>query len=93
MEFVGRKMIAGLQKSAENGVALGRLLEPHSLQMTVKDVLGLTNHLPGKVRLVVNPLLQRGRHGSEPEYHRGILKMKFIFRMVQRVVEYNRKFP
>ncbi len=86
-------MIAGFQKSTEDGVTLSRLLKPHSLQMAVQNVLSLTNHLPGKVRLIVNPLLQRGRHASESEYHRHILKMKFIFRIAEVQVEYNRKFP
>ena len=61
--------------------------------MAVRIILGLTNHLPGKVGLIVDPLLQHGGHGSEPEYHRIILKLKFIFRILQSAVEYNRKFP
>ncbi len=45
VKFVGRKMVPGLEKSAENRVALRRLLKADLLQVTMKDVLSLANHL------------------------------------------------
>ena len=35
MEFIGREMIAGLKKAAQDGIALGGVLQPDSLQMAM----------------------------------------------------------
>jgi hypothetical protein len=69
-------MIPGFQERAKDRIALGSLLEAYVLEMPVKNLLRLADHLPGKVGLIINTFLE---HGRESEYHSGILKMKFIF--------------
>src|ERR1700740_546162 len=58
MEFIDRKMAAGLKKSAENGVALGGLLQADALEMAVKYLLSLADHLTGNGGLIIDTLLQ-----------------------------------
>ena len=60
MEFVGGEMVAGLQKCAQDRIALGSLFQADALEMTVQDVLRLADHLAGKRRLVVDALLEHG---------------------------------
>ena len=79
VKFVGGKVIACLEEGAKNGVPLGRLLEADTLQVPVKDILGLADHLARDRGLVVDAFLEHGGAGSESGYHRIILKMKFIF--------------
>lgn len=61
VQLVGREMIAGFKKSAQDGVALGRLLETHALEMPMQDILRLAHHFAGDGRLVINALLQHVR--------------------------------
>jgi len=71
VELVGGKMVAGFKKSAQNGVALGGLLEADALEMAVKDVLGFADHLAGDGGLIIDALLQHagrtesGRTGQD----------------------------
>ena len=60
MKFVGREVIAGLQKRAQNRVALRGLLEADSLQVLMQDVLRLPHHLGGDGRLIIDAFLQHG---------------------------------
>jgi hypothetical protein len=60
MKLIGRKMVAGLEESMQNGVALRRLLQADSLEMPVQDPLGFTDHLAGDGGLIINALLQHG---------------------------------
>ena len=77
MEFVGREVVASLKKSTQDSVALGGLFKANAFQMAVKNLLRLADHLAGKSGLIVDALLEHWL--SESEYHRCILKMKFIF--------------
>jgi hypothetical protein len=58
MKLFGREMVAGLEESAKNGVPLGSLFQSHALQMPVQNFLGLTHHLAGDRRLIIDSLLQ-----------------------------------
>ena len=78
MKLIGLEMVAGLKERAQDGVALGSLLQADTLQMTVEDLLGLPNHLARKVGLIVDAFLQHGRRSKNTT---GILKMKFIFNL------------
>ena len=69
MKFIGGKVVAGLEKRAQNGVPLGSLFEANPLQMTVKNFLGLSNHLPGKSGLIVDALLEHGQRVRIPPGH------------------------
>ena len=75
-KFISRKMIAGLKKGAQNGVALLGMLQANALKMPVKDLLGLAHVLTRRRSMVVNPSLQ---HQRFPEYASRQMKMKFIF--------------
>jgi hypothetical protein len=39
-------VVAGFKEGAKDGVALCRLLEADTFQVSMKDLLGLTDHLP-----------------------------------------------
>jgi hypothetical protein len=82
-------MIAGLQKRAQDYVALGRLLQPHTLQMAVENFLRLAHHLARKCGLIVDALL---KHGAAIQNTTGILKMKFIFNLARAPLAYNQGF-
>ena len=60
VQFVGGEMVPGFQKSVQNGVALGRLLQADTFQMLVKDFLGFADHLAGDGGLIIDALLQHG---------------------------------
>ncbi len=60
VQFIGRKVIPGFEKGAQDRVPLGRLLETHPLEMPVQDILRFANHFAGNRRLVINALLQHG---------------------------------
>ena len=75
-KFISRKMIAGLKKGAQNGVALLGMLQANALKMPVKDLLGFAHVLTRRRSMVVNPSLQ---HQRFPEYASRQMKMKFIF--------------
>lgn len=44
-EFVGGKVIASFDKSAEDGIALAGVFQADTAEMFVKDLLGLVHHL------------------------------------------------
>ena len=69
MEFVGREMVAGFQKRAQDGVALSRLLQADSFQMAVEDVLRLADHLGRDCRLVIDAFLQHSEGNRRSGYH------------------------
>jgi hypothetical protein len=58
MKFVGREVIASFKKSAEDGVPLRGLLEPDTLQMFMKDLLGFTDHLERDGGLVIDAFVE-----------------------------------
>jgi len=89
VKLVSREMVPGLEKGAQDGVALRGLLQSHTLQMAVQDLLGLANHLAGNGGLIVDAFLKHGRRARIPP---GILKMKFIFTKDPAPVEYNQRF-
>src|ERR1700733_10398672 len=60
VQFVGGEMVAGFKKSMENGVALRRLLQANRLQMAMKNLLRLADHLAGDGGLIIDALLQHG---------------------------------
>jgi len=95
VQFVGGEVVASFEKSAQNCVALASLLETHVFQVSVEDILGLADHLTRERGLIIDAFLEHGVI-EEPEYHPGILKMKFIFRTAARPptrLEYNQIFP
>ena len=57
-QLVGGKMIAGLKKGAQDGVALVSVLEPDTLQMLIKDLLRFAHGFARRRRMIVNPSLQ-----------------------------------
>ena len=75
-KFISRKMIAGLKKGAQDGIALLGMLQANALKMPVKDLLGFAHVLTRRRSMVVNPSLQ---HQRFPEYASRQMKMKFIF--------------
>ena len=60
MKLIGGKMVAGFKKRAQNGVALGGLLQADAFEMAVQDVLGFANHLAGDGGLIIDAFLQHG---------------------------------
>lgn len=56
-KLVSRKMVAGLQESAEDGIALVRMLQAHTSQVLVKNLLGFTHGFACGRRMVVNSSL------------------------------------
>src|SRR3954464_12066607 len=89
MEFVGRKMVARFEKRAQDCVALGRLFQPYTFEMAVKDLLRFTNHLSGNGGLVVNALLQHGSRVRIPFRH---IENKIHFQRPPRALAYNQTF-
>src|SRR5215472_17796209 len=57
-QIIGRKVFARIQKSAQNRVPLLGVFQTHALQMAVKDVLCLADHLARYAGLIVNAFLQ-----------------------------------
>jgi hypothetical protein len=93
VEFVGREVIASLEESAQDRVALSRLLQADTFKVAVKDVLRFADHLAGDGGLIVDAFLQHLWPSSESEYHPYNLKMKFVFVGCLEQVEYNQRFP
>jgi hypothetical protein len=60
MEFIGRKMIARLQKCPQDRVALRCLLQAHALQMPMQNILSLSHHLARNRGLIIDAILQHG---------------------------------
>jgi hypothetical protein len=58
VQFVGREVIACLEKGTKNGVALGGLLQADVPEVAMEDVLGLADHLAGEGGLIVDTFLQ-----------------------------------
>ncbi len=63
VQFVGGEVVAGLEESAQYCVALGRLLEAYTLEVTVEDILGFAHHLARDGRLIIDALLQHEGSG------------------------------
>jgi hypothetical protein len=61
VQFVDGKMLARLQKRAQDGAALLRLLQADPLQMPMEDALSLANILARDGQMIVNSLLQHVR--------------------------------
>src|SRR5438270_11504256 len=64
MKFVGGEVVAGLKKCPQNGIPLGSLLQAHSLEMAMQDVLGFPHHLAREAGLIVDAFLQHGVKSS-----------------------------
>src|SRR6266542_1522746 len=54
VQLFGGKVLVGLQKGAQDGVALAGMLQPHALQVGVEDLLGLADRLIGEDRLIID---------------------------------------
>jgi hypothetical protein len=54
VKLIGREMIALLEKGLQDGVALVGVLQPNPLEVLVKDIGRLAEHLPRDRRLVIN---------------------------------------
>src|ERR1043166_6326262 len=54
IEFVGREVIASIQKGAEDDVALGSLLQSNASQMVLKDGLGLAHVFARDRRMIIH---------------------------------------
>lgn len=68
VKFVGGEVVASFEKGAQNGVALASLLQADILQMAVKNVLGLADHLARESGLIIDAFLEHGVM-EESEYH------------------------
>ena len=92
VEFVGRKVIAGFKKGAQDGITLGGLLQTNTFQVPVKNLLGLANHLAGKGGLIINALLQHsGTRVRIPFWHLEN-EIRFQQRRRQPPLDYNQSF-
>ena len=60
MKFVGGEVVARLEEGAENGVALGGLLEANVFEVAMEYVLGFPDHLSRDGGLIVDALLEHG---------------------------------
>lgn len=60
MKFVGREVITGFEKRAQNGISLTGLLQADALQVFVEDILGLPHHLAGNRWLIIDAILKHG---------------------------------
>ena len=61
MQLVGGKVVVGLKKGLQNGVALRGMFQTHAFEVLMQDLLRLANHLTRDAGLIVNALLQHGR--------------------------------
>ena len=57
-QFIGREVIARLEKGAKNGIALVRVLQAYALEMLVEDLLRLAHGFPRGRSMIVNSSLQ-----------------------------------
>jgi len=57
-KLIGRKMVPGIKKRAQNGVSLLSVFQAHALQVLEEYLLGLAYVLSRWWRMVVNSLLQ-----------------------------------
>ena len=57
VEFVSGKVFAGFQKGSQDGVALLRMFQAHTLQVLMQNSLRLADHFAGNAGLVINPIL------------------------------------
>ena len=73
-KLIGGKVVARLQEGAQNRVALVRMLQTHSFQVLVEDVLGLAHGFTSGRCMIVNSSLQHGEATGRVQ-----LKMNFIF--------------
>jgi hypothetical protein len=60
IQFIGREMSAGFQKSPQNCAALLGLLQTDASQMPQENVFGLADVLGRDARLIVDSFLQHG---------------------------------
>src|SRR5882724_738572 len=56
-KFVGRKMVAGIQESAQDGIALLRMFQSYAFQVLEENVLGLTHGFTCGWRMIVDSSL------------------------------------
>jgi hypothetical protein len=65
VKFVGGKMIPSFEKSAKDGVTLSSLLQTDALEMAMKNILRLADHLARERGLVIDALLQHGSRATK----------------------------
>ena len=58
VQFVGGKMVAGFEEGAQDGIALGGLLQADTLEVAVEDVLCFAHHLARDGGLVIDTFLE-----------------------------------
>ena len=80
-------MLARLQESLQDGIALRGVLEAHALEVLMQNLLGRTHHLAGDGRLVVNAPLQHGHLNdngvSEMRQVLGVITSRFSLRSLR----------
>lgn len=57
-ELIGGKMVTGFEECAQNGVALVSVLQTHTFQVLVEDLLGFAHGFAIGRRMIVNSELQ-----------------------------------
>ncbi len=65
VKFVGRKMVPGLQKGLQDGIALVGLLQSYAFQVLAEDILSLAQHFGRDDGMVVDAFV---RHGLSQSY-------------------------
>ncbi|SPE45016.1 hypothetical protein SBA7_610026 [Candidatus Sulfotelmatobacter sp. SbA7] len=61
VQFVGGKVVAGLEEGLQNGIALRGMFEAYPFEVLMQDLLRLADHLARDAGLVVDTLLKHGR--------------------------------
>ena len=57
-ELIGRKVIAGFQEGAQDGIALVRMFQTYPFKVFIENILGLAHGFARGRRMIVNPSLQ-----------------------------------
>src|SRR3989441_1225740 len=95
VQFADREVLACFQEGTQNGVALRRMFQAHTFQMTVQDRLRLADHLPRDGGLVVDALLQhdlcRNSSGAVPGGGCGVLRPAFD--LIRILLRFTRIIP
>jgi hypothetical protein len=70
VEVVGREVVAGVEKRAQDGVTLPGVFQSDAAQVIVKNRLGFAHHLRRDRWLIVNPLLRQVLAASTLRAHK-----------------------
>src|SRR5271157_1865069 len=82
-------MVAGFQKSSQDGVPLAGLFQADLFQMAVQDVLGFAHHLARNGGLIIDALLQHGGRTGSQDITRHLENEIQFHHASRRRVEYN----